>query len=522
MLPIDHAADMKELATLTSHPRSLDALLGRALEALEAVVPYDLAAILELRGDDLSVRAARGPLAGQEVRGHHLSLDRFPTLRRAMESRRPIALTEHHHASEEGDPWDGVLDLPEGHSCMVVPLFSGERSLGVITLDRRVCQPYDVRVVDLAGVYGQLVALAMMFAEQADLLDRYRRLLEERNRLLTEEVGGASTAPRRMTESRSEAMRRLARQAQQVAATDTPVLIRGETGVGKEVLAQAIHAWSRRADAVFVKLNCAAIPEGLIESELFGHVEGAFSGATSSRPGRFATATGGTLLLDEIGDLPLSAQAKLLRVLQEGTFEPVGSDRTVKVDVRVIAATHVDLEAAARAGRFRQDLFYRLDVFPLTLPPLRERPEDVVPIARQVLEDLTRRTGRGPWTLSDAAMGWLSAQPWPGNVRQLVNTLERATILTPAGPLQPETLAGPGGLDGEGHPPMGPRPGGGAPTPERPPTLEEMERRHIALVLDRTGGRVYGEGGAADLLGLKPTTLQSRMKKLGIRRLPTR
>lgn len=507
---IDYTSDLKDLARLAGEPDALESVLGRALDSLAGIVPYDLAAVLEIEGDDLRVRAARGPLARPEVRRHRIALRRFPTVRRALETRRSIALLEHHHDSDEGDPYDGVLDLPAGHSCMVVPLFNGDRNLGVITLDRSVCDPYPPEVVSLADAYGQIVALAFAYGEQAQLLDRYRRRLEEHTRLLAEEAGRPSDAGARLEASRSPAMRRVARQARQVAVTDTPVLILGETGAGKEVLAQAIHDWSARRDQPFVKINCAALPENLVESELFGHVKGAFSGATGARPGRFLTANGGTLLLDEIGDLPPGAQAKLLRVLQEGTFEPVGSDQTVKVDVRVLAATHVDLHRAVAEGRFREDLLYRLDVFPLTVPPLRERPEDIVPIAEDILRGLAQRTGRGPWTLPPGTAAHLRAHAWPGNVRQLVNALERATILRPAGALDPSLFDAP---ERRAHP-----------TPatlaanDPVPTLEEVQRRHIEAVLRRTSGRIYGEGGAAALLGLKPTTLQSRMKKLGIER----
>lgn len=520
---IDYTEDLKELAELVSQPRDLDAVLSRALESLQGVVPYDLAAIFELKGRSLSVRASRGPLSDGGVKGHSLDLASFPLIQRVMETRKPMAVLDHHH-EEDGDPYDGLLDLPDGHSCMLVPLFAGDRSLGIITLDRLECIPYTASVVELAGVYGQLISLAILYAEQADVLERHRLALTERNRLLSQEALGQSDAASRLMKSRSPKMAKLLRQGQQVALTDTPVLIRGETGAGKEVLAQALHGWSRRGEEAFITLNCAAIPEGLIESELFGHVKGAFSGATSTRPGRFLTANGGTLLLDEIGDLPLSAQAKLLRVLQEGTFEPVGSDKTVKVDVRVLAATHVDLELGVKEGRFREDLYYRLDVFPLFIPPLRERPEDIIPIAEQILGDFSRTRGRGPWLLSPEGCAFLESQPWPGNVRQLVNTLERATILTPSGILTPESL-------GAEEPNKGARllaaPGprqDGSETPENPGIngellpLVEVERRYIRRVLAHTEGRIYGEGGAAEVLGLKPTTLQSRMKKLGVKR----
>jgi transcriptional regulator with GAF, ATPase, and Fis domain len=512
----DYTNDLHTLAAMVAEPGATPEVLDRALAAMRAVVPYDLAAVFRLCGDELRVVAAAGPLAGPEIRAHSLALSRFPTVRRALELRRPIPLEEHDHAGDEGDPFDGVLELPHGHSCMVVPLFAGDRSLGLITFDRQACGVYPPQAVEIAGVYGQLVSLALLFADQSLLLDRYRHQLREQNRLLTEDVGGADLACRRLDASTSPAMKRLARMARQVAVSNLPVLVLGETGTGKEVLAQAIHAWSPRLDGPFVKLNCSAIPENLVESELFGHVRGAFSGAERPRRGRFLTANGGTLLLDEIGDMPLAAQAKLLRVLQEGTFEPVGSDETARVDVRVIAATHVDLERAVAEGRFREDLYYRLAVFPLTLPPLRERPEDIPVIALAALDDEHRRSRRGPWALSEAALAALTDAPWPGNIRQLLNALERATILRPAGELTPTELglAGPVAPAAR-QPATGPA---AAPLTEAPlPSYRESERRYLERLLEQTGGKIYGDDGAAALAQLKPTTLQSKLKKLGLR-----
>lgn len=501
---VDWSKDLATLAALAPRPDATTDVLERALDSLGALVPYDLAAIFRLDGERLRLIAAAGPLADAKVRRHELPLARFPTLRRALELRRPAALTEHHHQGEEGDPYDGVLDLPHGHSCMVVPLFAGERSLGLITLDRAQCGAYPEPAVSLAGVYGQIVSFALLFAEQASLLDRYRHQLKEQNRLLEAEVGGAETACHRLEAARDPAMRELVRLAKQVARADLPVLVLGETGTGKEVLAQAIHTWSPRVDGPFVKLNCSAIPESLVESELFGHVRGAFSGADRDRRGRFATANGGTLLLDEIGDMPLSAQAKLLRVLQEGTFEPVGSDRTVKVDVRVVAATHVDLQAAVRERRFREDLWFRLAVLPLRIPPLRERPADLLPIVEDALAR-ARRRDRGPWTLSPAARAALLAHPWPGNVRELVNAVERATLLQPAGVIDVAHLG------------LGPPPAARSPAPSPPTTWEENERAYLAALLEHTGGRVYGPDGAAALADLPPTTLQSKLRRFGLR-----
>ncbi len=513
---VDYTTDLHDLAALVAGRADTDDVLDRALGALGALIPHDLAVVFRLDGARLRAVASTGPLVSPKVRGHVLELSRYPTIRRALELRIPLALAEHNHAGEEGDPFDGVIDLPHGHACMVVPLFAGSKSLGIITMDGQACGMYPPEHVRLAGVYGQLVSLALLLADQASLLDRYRHQLKEQNQLLTEESGGAAIACRRLEASRSPRMAEVVRLARQVAPAMLPVLIRGETGTGKEVLAQAIHGWSPRVDGPFVKLNCSAIPENLVESELFGHVKGAFSGADRDRRGRFVTANGGTLLLDEIGDMPLSAQAKLLRVLQEGTFEPVGADRTVRVDVRVLAATHVDLEKAVAEGRFRQDLYYRLAVFPLHIPALRERPEDIVAIASEALDAEAARSRRGPWTLPPETCVVMERAPWAGNVRELVNALERATILQARGALAPVHL----GLLGQGGqaPPATPPPTVSAVSVDNGlPTFEENERRYFAAVLDRTGGKLYGDDGAAAVVGLPPTTLRSRLVKLGLR-----
>lgn len=501
------APDLADLARLAAEPEALDDALDRALAALGELVPYDLAAVLELDGDALKVRHARGRLASSAVRGHVVELRTRPTLRRALETRRAVALTEDIHAHGEGDPYDGVLDLPDGHACMVVPLFVGTTTLGAITLDQDRCMVYEPALVEIAGVVGRIVSLAIAYADQSERLRRAQLRLEERARLLQD---ASMPDPDRLGALPSAAMRHLVALAKQVAQAPTPVLLQGETGVGKEVLARAIHTWSSRADGPFVTLNCAALPEGLVESELFGHVAGAFTGADRDRPGRFAVADGGTLLLDEVAELPPSMQAKLLRVLQEGRLTPVGSDTAVDVDVRVIAASHVDLQRAVEDGRFREDLFYRLAVFPLTIPPLRERPEDVPVLAETLLAELDATSGRGPWTLDTTTRRALAARTWRGNVRELRNTLERAVILSDPGRLDPRWLVD------------APQPGPSvaAPRTKDDPlaTLADNERRHIERVLRHTDGRVYGDGGAAEILQVKPTTLQSRMKKLGIDR----
>jgi len=299
----------------------------------------------------------------------------------------------------------------------------------------------------------------------------------------------------------SESMRRVLRAVDQVAPTDTTVLIAGETGTGKELAARAIHHRSLRKDKPMVKVNCAAIPATLIESELFGHERGAFTGAVARRVGRFELAHGGTLFLDEIGELPLDLQPKLLRVLQDGEVERVGGARTFNVDVRVIAATNRDLEGECREGRFRRDLFYRLNVFPIALPPLRDRKDDLPHLVRHFVQKFAAKLGKPTETVPSRMLAAFSTYSWPGNVRELEHLIERAVILS-----EGSTLAFP-----DWPPPSGERP-----PPTRVATIEEVERAHILEVLEATGWRVSGNKGAATLLGLPPSSLETRMKRLGI------
>ena len=504
--PVDLARDLQELATLVGSEQAVDDVLRRGLDWLARVAPYDLATVFVLEQGQLVVRAARGPLADDRVRHHALQLEEFPSIREALETRRARTFLEADHRHGDGDPFDHVLDLPPGHACLVAPLVAGDQSLGVLTLDRTVCEVYPPAVVNLVEVYAQLLAMAFQGAGKTVTLERLHQQDHAHAKLLEEELGGERELDVRL---RSPAMHALLRRARQVARAQTPVLIRGEPGSGKERLARAIHAWSARADHPFVSLSCAPVPDGALELELFGHVEGAFAGAGRARPGRLVVANGGTLFLDEVSELPLALQTRLFRVLQDGEFEPVGSDRPVRVDVRLLAATHADLEAAVAAGRFREDLFYLLDVFPLALPPLRERQEDVAPLAEILLEGLGRRTGKTARRLTPEALARLEAHDWPGNVRELANVLERALILAPGEELGPEVIDLPGRRRREARLRDG-----------ELPTLAEATRQHISRVLQATRGRVYGPGGAAEILGLKPSTLQSKMKKLGLKRVP--
>jgi len=300
----------------------------------------------------------------------------------------------------------------------------------------------------------------------------------------------------------SQTLQEVLRQGELVAPTDSSVLILGETGTGKELVCRAIHHLSPRSDRPLVKLNCAAIPSGLIESELFGHEKGSFTGAIAQKRGRFELAHEGTIFLDEIGDIPLDTQPKLLRLLQEREFERVGGSRTIQVDVRVIAATHRDLAEMVKEGTFREDLFYRLNVFPLHLPPLRQRREDIPLLARYFAHRVFTRLGRPASEFSKGAVERLTTYEWPGNVRELENIVERAVILCGGRPIEQEHVQVQGGV-GTGTSAVKP--------------LQDMEREHIAAALRAAGGKVSGKGGAAEMLGLKPSTLDSRMRKLGIR-----
>jgi formate hydrogenlyase transcriptional activator len=298
----------------------------------------------------------------------------------------------------------------------------------------------------------------------------------------------------------SVAMKKVLTEAEQVAQTDSTVLLLGETGTGKELLARAIHNMSVRKDRTLVTVNCASLPPMLIESELFGREKGAYTGALSRMVGRFEIADGSTLFLDEIGELPLDLQSKLLRVLEEGSFERLGSTKPVHVNVRIIAATNRDIEQEAKDGKFRRDLFYRLNVCPIVVPPLRKRPEDIPLLVGAFVKGFQKRMGKAIESISKKTMQSLQSYSWPGNVRELRNLIEHAMIMSKGKALHVHV------------------PNRQSSETEATSNLKDMEREHIVAVLEKTGWRIAGQGGAAEVLGLKRTTLQAKMKKLGIKR----
>ncbi|SMC25341.1 two-component system, NtrC family, response regulator HydG [Desulfacinum hydrothermale DSM 13146] len=322
---------------------------------------------------------------------------------------------------------------------------------------------------------------------------RLRRQVDHLARRFAEEAGLNRIV------AQSPVMRRLMERMEDVAASEAPVLIQGESGTGKELMAKWIHERSRRAAGPFVALNCGAVPENLLETELFGHVRGAFTGAHQNKRGLWEAADGGTLFLDEVGEIPPAFQVKLLRTLQEGTLRRVGSVKEIQVDVRIIAASNQDIEALVREGRFRKDLYYRINVVPIHLPPLRERPEDVEPLADSILERLSRRMGRKAPRLTEAARRRLSHYPWPGNVRELENTLERVLIFTKKDRIDAEDLH----LQTSGTAP-------GCEEDDWNVPLKEVERRHILRVLARCG---HNKTRAAAVLGIGTNTLWRKLKK---------
>jgi transcriptional regulator with GAF, ATPase, and Fis domain len=383
------------------------------LESIGELIDYELAVVLEYDGRDrLLVRKARGKLATPRLDSYTITLTQRPDIAALLEAGSPkLFQPEEKHI----DTYAELLDLPEQHSCLVSPLVVGARVVGLLTLDHRRCGVFSPEILRFIDVISRLIALALIQADTSrELSERAADLTAERNRLL--ELN--ADAFRSLIGS-SPAWEEVLDSIRLVAATDSPVLLLGETGTGKEEAARAIHRLSARSRASFVAVNSSALPASLAESELFGHEKGSFTGAQALRRGRFELADGGTLFLDEVGDLPLEIQPKLLRALQEGKFERVGGERAVEVDVRVVAATHVDLLRAVEEGRFREDLYYRLAVFPIRLPPLRERGRDVVLIAEHFASALRQRPGWESLSFDPEALELLAERDWPGNVREL-------------------------------------------------------------------------------------------------------
>ncbi|HMP90021.1 MAG TPA: sigma 54-interacting transcriptional regulator [Kiritimatiellia bacterium] len=467
---------------------NLERELRSRTEELDAVVESAMDAILILDEEHEVVRANRAALemlGASEVTGH--MLDRYLTGASA-EKIEPLLCSLDDHDPSRRQLWipgNFVARRQDGQ------LFTAEGTLSRFDLGGRKYFTVIIRDVE------ERIASERRFDE---LREREAYLREEVEHHFGEIVG------------ESPSMRKVIQEIKEVALTDASVLVFGETGTGKELVARAVHRASRRSAGPLIKVNCAAIPANLMESEFFGHEKGAFTGAVNRREGRFALADGGTIFLDEIGELPMELQVKLLRVLQEGEFEPVGSSKTRKVDVRVIAATNRDLRTEIEKGRFREDLYYRISVFPIHVPALRHRGSDVVLLAQAFIARFCERDGCVPPVLSTRDAERLREYAWPGNVRELANVIERAMI-TGDGKILNLDRALPATLS-VSTPPLPSENTQARVLSAR--EIEQMEIENIRLALKQTGGRVSGPNGAAALLGIKPTTLSSRIKKLGI------
>jgi transcriptional regulator with GAF, ATPase, and Fis domain len=394
-------------------------------------------------------------------------------------------------------------------SGILIPLWMDDRLIGALVLRARGTQRYEEPHMRLLAEVAEPFAIALANALAHEKLLKYRDILLDDNRFLNKElflrncdeiIGGNS------------GLRQVMEMVRQVAPLHNSVLLLGETGTGKEVIANAIHAGSPRRAKPFIKVNCGAIPESLIDSELFGHEKGAFTGAVAEKRGRFERADGGTIFLDEIGELPPQAQVRLLRVLQDREIERVGGSRPIPLDIRVIAATHRNLQSMVDDGLFREDLWFRLNVFPIMIPPLRQRREDIPALTRHFVSRKSLNMGiHEPPAIAPGALQRLVAYDWPGNVRELENLVERELILHRGGQLFFGSVIPARGQRAE------PAPAAGTPVDAAPLRLDEVMALHIGKVLKISNGKINGPGGAAELLGVEPNTLRARMDKLGIK-----
>src|SRR5579884_1423163 len=493
-----------EISTVLLSHLDVRELFTAISATLRRIMPHEYGslALSEPESRELRLFSLEQPQTEAALGKEMLSPAQQALASRVMNSRQPLVLNDLESASSKSKATDRLLAEGVNSACFL-PLVTRDRVLGTLNLVSRRKGAFDRQNVELLRQMAGHVAIALdnaltyrKVAELKERLAEEKLYLEEelRTEYHFEEIIGESPA-----------LKRILKQVESVGPTNATVLILGETGTGKELIARAIHDLSPRRGRTFVKLNCAAIPTGLLESELFGHEKGAFTGAIAQKIGRLELANGGTLFLDEVGDIPLELQPKLLRALQEKEFERLGSNRTIPVDVRLIAATNRDLAKMVANREFRSDLYYRLKVFPITVPPLRERAEDIPILARYFAQKHAERMHRRIETIPEETMEALMKWHWPGNVRELENIIERAVILSP-GPVLRVPLAEltlPEAENGDGDPSG---------------TLEDAEREHIIRILRETRGVIGGPNGAAARLGLKRTTLNSKMRKLGITR----
>jgi transcriptional regulator with GAF, ATPase, and Fis domain len=509
------AATSEVLRLIAASPANLTPVFDAVAASVARLTDTPDVVILKVEDGRLRHAASVGSF-GQTIGAEiDLPIDRTSVCGVALADRHTVhiedlaALTDPQMAAAK------AIQLRYGQRTMIAaPILDGDVPLGTIAVLRREVRPFSERQIALLQTFADQAVIAIRNANlfrqlQARSADLAREVeAHQRSKAMLQCVLDATDGFAIV--GRSAAVARLRQQISLVAQTESTVLVQGETGTGKELVARAIHEQGARRDRPLIRLNCAALPRELVESELFGHEKGSFTGALQQRRGRFELADGGTLLLDEVGEMPLEAQAKLLRVLQEREFERVGGSRVLRADVRVIAVTNRDLTAEIAAGRFRADLFYRLNVFPITVPPLRERLDDVEPLLAHFAAKVARRLGRPLPGIAPVFVQMLRMHDWPGNIRELENLVERALIVSPGGL-----------LDGTGLlPAPAPRAhtGRSSVAHDGDGNLQAVEREHIRRVLDTVAWRVEGDRGAAEQLGLNPSTLRGRMRKLGIRK----
>jgi len=505
---------------------SQDELLRAICAALQGVLPFNRSAITLYvpERDTLRIFAQNDEYVS-EFFSVGRELDRSDSHAGwAFDHQRPLI---RRNLDKESESFTERLLAEQGvRSICVAPLIVAGKSIGTLNLASNGADEYSDADGELLQEVANQVALAVENMKAYEEIRALHARLEKENVYLREEIRSEHNF-REMVGS-SAPLREVIEKAERVAPLDSTVLIYGETGTGKELIARAIHDCSTRKNRALVKLNCSAISAGLVESELFGHMKGAFTGALERHIGRFELADGGTLFLDEVCELSLETQVKLLRVLQEGEFEPVGSNKTIQVNVRIIAATNRKLEECVAAGRFRSDLFYRLNVFPLELPPLRDRRSDIPQLVSFFLHRFANKFGRKIDAAEKETMDVLMAYPWPGNIRELQNIIERAVVLStgPALSVDPAFLPKTSASDDLRRTPSVVHPAADSHVMENRarsaetsfPSLEQMERNHILAALDRTAGVIDGPKGAAKILNLHANTLRSKMTKLGIDR----
>ncbi len=479
-------------------------LLTAISATLHRIMPHEYAslALYGPESKDLRLLSLEHPDKEAALEKEMLSPAQEALAGRVMNSRQPLVLNDLEASANRFNATSRLAAEGIKSACFLL-LTSQDRVLGTLNLVSREQGAFDPQHVDLLQKVAGHVAIALDNALTHRKVAELKERLTEEKLYLEEEIRTEYHFEEIIGESPT--LKRILKQVESVGPTNATVLILGETGTGKELIARAIHDLSPRRDRTFVKLNCAAIPTGLLESELFGHEKGAFTGAISQKIGRLELAHEGTLFLDEVGDIPLELQPKLLRALQEKEFERLGSTRTIPVDIRLLAATNRDLAKMVTERQFRSDLYYRLKVFPITVPPLRDRAEDIPMLVRYFAQKHAERMHRRIEIILPEAMEALTRWHWPGNVRELENIIERAVILSP-GPVLRIPLAELVADDDQ----MGDGDGAG--------TLEDAEREHIIRILRETHGIIGGPNGAATRLGLKRTTLNSKMRKLGIRR----